>query len=73
MTSPRRHRRAVRPATGGDAQREVPVVAGDDDTDQREPPVDDAKAAARQTRGSDEPPLSAADRWLLEQRPPHWD
>ncbi|WP_291521526.1 hypothetical protein [Branchiibius sp. NY16-3462-2] len=49
------------------------MVAGDDDTDHREPPVMDTKAAARQTRESDEPPLSGDDRWLLEQRPPHWE
>lgn len=70
----RRHRRAVRPATGGDPEREVPVVSGDDDTDEREPAVRDT--TARRVAGPGGPvsakSVSADEQWLLDQRPPHW-
>lgn len=68
--SGRRHRRAERAATGGDPHTEIAVVAGDDDTDEREPASDKTTARRVARPGG---PVSADERWLIEQRPPHWE
>lgn len=72
----RRHRRATRPATGGDPARSIPVQSGRDDTDAGWAPdapdngTEDTRRAAKER--SDRPE-SAEDRWWREQRPPHWE
>ncbi|GAB3490355.1 hypothetical protein [Flexivirga lutea] len=72
----RRHRRATRPATGGDPQASVPVRPGRDDTDAGWSPDapetgGDATTRAPQPRSGRQE--SAEDRWWREQRPPHWE
>ncbi|WP_265443737.1 hypothetical protein [Flexivirga meconopsidis] len=64
----RRPRRATRPATGGDPAIEVPVTSSDDDK-----PQPDEQPRARARSVDDEKPEDPNDRWLREQRPPHWE
>lgn len=73
--SPRKrtHRRATRPATGGNPAADVPTTAGRDDTDAGwapDAPESGTTPAAKAGSGRKE---SAADRWWREQRPPHWE
>ena len=69
----RKHRRATRPATGGDPAADVPAEAGRDDTDAGwapDAPESGSKQPAKWTSGRTD---SAQDRWWREQRPPHWE
>ncbi len=61
----RRHRRVVRPATGGDPER---ALDGFEEAD----PGDGDWA---QEGGTADPGArkAARDRWWQEQRPPHWE
>ncbi|MFC6703832.1 hypothetical protein [Flexivirga alba] len=75
----RKHRRASRPATGGDPSAGIPARAGRDDTDAGWAP--DAPDAPDVSESDAKPPAkrsarrveSAQDRWWREQRPPHWE
>ena len=68
---PRRHRRATRPGTGTPLPGQTK-----DDTDEGwgEAPRPDPRPA-RQARTPDdgEEARDQHERWLLDQRPPHWD
>lgn len=69
----RKHRRASRPATGGDPAANVTARAGRDDTDAGwapDAPESGTTHRARRGTGRQE---SAQDRWWREQRPPHWE
>ncbi len=69
----RMHRRATRPATGGDPAAQVPARAGRDDTDAGwAPDAPDVDAKPRPTRSTGRVE-SAQDRWWREQRPPHYE
>lgn len=72
-TRRRKHRRATRPATGGDPAADVPAEAGRDDTDAGwapDAPESGSTQPAKRTSGRTD---SAQDRWWREQRPPHWE
>ncbi len=62
----RRHRRVVRPATGGDPERALGEIAEQDGPGEPdwapEGGTSDPKAAD-----------AARERWWREQRPPHWE
>ncbi|WP_115931742.1 hypothetical protein LG293_01190 [Citricoccus nitrophenolicus] len=73
--APRRRgpRRADAPGTG-------PASADGPEPTLREPAVGESSATSvpsgsgqRDARSSDQHNLSERERWLLEQRPPHWD
>ncbi|YAL82806.1 hypothetical protein ACMYYO_12900 [Dermacoccaceae bacterium W4C1] len=66
MSGARRHRRVVRPATGGVPQTGgVPEQTSDD--------VDPKPAPQPSTRGGSGAAEDEHSRWLREQRPPHWE
>lgn len=64
----RRHRRVVRPATGGDPQRSLEGVDGLSEQDAPE-------SAWAGEGGAADPTARRAgrERWWQEQRPPHWE
>ncbi|GAA3068176.1 MULTISPECIES: hypothetical protein [Actinomycetes] len=73
----RGRRRVIAPATSGqpeETESQAFIPASLEDSAQ-----DDAAPASKGASGSGGPdpdrksPLSARDRWILEQRPPHWD
>lgn len=69
----RKHRRATRPATGGDPSAAIPARAGRDDTDAGWAPDAPDTDAPRGAKPSKSRPESAQDRWWREQRPPHYE
>ncbi|GGB44551.1 hypothetical protein GCM10011492_39540 [Flexivirga endophytica] len=72
----RTHRRATRPATGGDPTADVPPRPGRDDTDAGwapdAPDSNDTPRKNKRDKSDADREESAQDRWWREQRPPHW-